>query len=44
MNPLKTKPWLSPRDIAAAAVWLCSDDAATVTGITLPVDLGVLAG
>lgn len=44
MNPLKTKPWLSPRDIAGAAVWLCSDDAATITGITLPVDLGVLAG
>jgi len=44
MNPLKTKSWLSPRDIAAAAVWLCSDEAAAVTGITLPVDLGVLAG
>jgi (+)-trans-carveol dehydrogenase len=44
MNLLKTKPWLSPRDVANAAVWLCSDDAATVTGITLPVDMGITAG
>jgi SDR family mycofactocin-dependent oxidoreductase len=44
MNPLKTKAWLSPRDIANAAVWLCSEEAAAITGITLPVDLGSLAG
>jgi len=44
MNPLKTKPWLSPRDIANAAVWLCSDEAATVTGVVLPVDMGTVAG
>jgi SDR family mycofactocin-dependent oxidoreductase len=44
MNPLKTKPWLSPRDIANAAVWLCSDDAATITGVVLPVDQGTVAG
>lgn len=44
MNLLKTKPWVSPRDIANAAVWLCSEDAATVTGITLPVDMGITAG
>ena len=29
-----------PEDIAAAAVFLASDDAAFITGITLPVDGG----
>ncbi|WP_181779122.1 mycofactocin-coupled SDR family oxidoreductase [Pseudonocardia pini] len=33
---------LDPADIAAAAVWLCSDDARWVTGVTLPVDGGHL--
>jgi NAD(P)-dependent dehydrogenase (short-subunit alcohol dehydrogenase family) len=42
-TPPQDKPWLSPRVIANAAVWLCSDDAVTITGITLPVDLGILA-
>ena len=44
MNVLAVKPWLSPRDIANAVLWLCSEDAATVTGITLPVDMGAVAG
>jgi NAD(P)-dependent dehydrogenase (short-subunit alcohol dehydrogenase family) len=34
----------TPEDIAAAAVYLASDEAAFVTGITLPVDGGWLAG
>jgi NAD(P)-dependent dehydrogenase (short-subunit alcohol dehydrogenase family) len=34
----------TPEDIAAAAVYLASDEAAFVTGIALPVDGGWLAG
>ncbi len=33
-----------PGDIAAAAVFLASDDAAWITGVNLPVDGGMLAG
>lgn len=33
-----------PEDIAAAVAFLASDDAAWITGITLPVEGGVLAG
>lgn len=44
MNVLKTKPWLSGRDMANAVAWLASDQAAFITGVVLPVDMGVTAG
>src|SRR4051812_21088622 len=33
-----------PAEVAAAVVWLCSDDASFVTGIAMPVDAGSVAG
>jgi NAD(P)-dependent dehydrogenase (short-subunit alcohol dehydrogenase family) len=33
-----------PEEVAAAVVWLCSDQAAFLTGATLPIDGGKLAG
>jgi (+)-trans-carveol dehydrogenase len=45
MSPLKTTSgWLDPREIANAVLWLSSDEAAYVSGITLPVDQAFLAG
>ncbi len=32
-----------PSEVAAAVVWLCSDDASFVTGVALPVDAGSVA-
>lgn len=34
----------SPSDVAAAVLWLCSDDASYVNGATVAVDGGLLAG
>ena len=31
-------------EVAAAVVWLCSDDASFVTGVAMPVDAGSVAG
>jgi (+)-trans-carveol dehydrogenase len=39
INVLPT-PWLEPIDISNALVWLSSDAARYVTGITLPIDAG----
>lgn len=36
-------PWVEPVDIANALVWLASDEARFVTGVSLPVDAGLLA-
>jgi len=33
-----------PAEVAAAVVWLCSDDASFVTGVSMPVDAGSVAG
>jgi NAD(P)-dependent dehydrogenase (short-subunit alcohol dehydrogenase family) len=33
-----------PEEVAAAVLWLCSDQAAFITGATLPIDGGKLAG
>ncbi len=36
-------PWVQPEDIANAAVFLASDAARYITGVTLPVDAGITA-
>jgi SDR family mycofactocin-dependent oxidoreductase len=35
-------PWVDPVDISNAVLWLASDEARYVTGVTLPVDAGAL--
>jgi SDR family mycofactocin-dependent oxidoreductase len=41
MNLLPT-PWVEPEDIANAVAFLVSDDARFITGVTLPIDAGVM--
>lgn len=41
MNALPST-FTSAEDIAAAVAWLCSDEAANVTGVALPLDMGTL--
>jgi len=36
-------PLIEPEDVANAMIWLASDDARYITGVTLPVDAGFLA-
>ncbi|RUY95763.1 SDR family oxidoreductase, partial [Mesorhizobium sp. M7A.F.Ca.CA.001.12.2.1] len=36
--------FVEPRDVAEAALFLCSDRAASITGVTLPVDAGYRCG
>ena len=33
-------PWVEPRDVSNAVLWLASDEARYVTGVSLPVDAG----
>ena len=33
-------PWLEPRDVTNAVLYLASDEARYVTGVTFPVDAG----
>ena len=35
-------PWIEAGDVSAAILWLCSDEARYITGVTLPVDGGSL--
>lgn len=36
-------PWIEPNDVSNAVLWLASDEARYVTGISLPVDAGLSA-
>jgi NAD(P)-dependent dehydrogenase (short-subunit alcohol dehydrogenase family) len=36
------EPWVLPEDISEAVLWLASDQARFVTGISVPVDCGAL--
>ena len=40
MHPLG-EPWIDVDDVSAAVVYLTSDDARSVTGVVLPIDLGL---
>jgi SDR family mycofactocin-dependent oxidoreductase len=40
LNILPDVPWIEPEDVSEAVVWLCSDAARYVTGISLPIDAG----
>jgi NAD(P)-dependent dehydrogenase (short-subunit alcohol dehydrogenase family) len=35
-------PWVEPIDISNAVLWLASDESRYVTGVTLPIDAGLL--
>jgi NAD(P)-dependent dehydrogenase (short-subunit alcohol dehydrogenase family) len=43
LNYIPMRKFIMPSDIAFAAVFLCSDKAQFITGVTLPVDAGVLS-
>ncbi len=43
-NAMPLKRVGDPREVAAAAIWLCSDQAGFITGTTLTIDGGKLAG
>lgn len=39
---LMEEPWMEPQDVSNALLWLTTDEARYITGITLPVDLGFM--
>jgi NAD(P)-dependent dehydrogenase (short-subunit alcohol dehydrogenase family) len=43
LAPQAMKRFGAPDEVAAAVVWLCSDEASFVTGVALPVDAGSVA-
>jgi NAD(P)-dependent dehydrogenase (short-subunit alcohol dehydrogenase family) len=43
LAPQPMSRFAAPEEIAAAVVWLCSDEASFVTGVALPVDAGSVA-
>jgi NAD(P)-dependent dehydrogenase (short-subunit alcohol dehydrogenase family) len=44
LSPQAMKRFGEPEEVAAAVVWLCSDQASFVTGVALPVDAASVAG
>jgi 3-oxoacyl-[acyl-carrier protein] reductase len=42
-NYIPMRKFIMPSDIAYTAVFLCSNKAQFITGVTLPVDAGVLS-
>jgi NAD(P)-dependent dehydrogenase (short-subunit alcohol dehydrogenase family) len=44
LRPQAMSRFGEPEEVAAAVVWLCSDEASFVTGIAMPVDAGSVAG
>lgn len=42
-NPMPTQR-IAPDDVSSALLWLCSDEARFVTGVTLPIDAGLTVG
>jgi (+)-trans-carveol dehydrogenase len=36
-------PWIEPEDISHGVLYLASDDARYVTGVTMPIDAGMSA-
>ena len=41
LNLIK-EPWVEPEDVSHAVSWLASDEARYLTGVVLPIDLGLL--
>jgi len=44
LRPQALSRFGEPEEVAAAVVWLCSDEASFVTGVAMPVDAGSVAG
>jgi NAD(P)-dependent dehydrogenase (short-subunit alcohol dehydrogenase family) len=44
LRPQALRRFGAPDEVAAAVVWLCSDEASFVTGVEMPVDAGSVAG